>query len=396
MDFNNWTLEQYKEWLDMCTHCAACFARGPIVPHNWRKLPPHEWQSPLHKCPSFEYYNFKSHTGCGRLLLAAHTFANNAEISDDLINIAYSCTSCEVCNEICIVHKPFNAILALREEINERGLPLPAPLQDIYRNMESTHNMFGLEKRAKNLPALPTEGEDIYFTGCYTSYLLPEIARATIGVLKAGGINIAHLGEAERCCGEMAKQGGNRKLFKEMASHNVEAMKKAGAKRVIVSCAHGYKTWKTHYPPVVGELPFEVLHVSEVIAGLLKEGKIKFERTVNRKVTFHDPCFLRGENEEIREILRSIPGLEIGEMERYGRWSYCCGGGAKITLNCYPDFAAAVGTERVKEAKKAADNVVTSCPICFNQLRYTAGAEGIAITVQDLPVLVAEAMGIEY
>ncbi len=395
MDFNNWTLEQYKEWLDMCTHCGACYARGPIVPHNWRQLPPPEWSSPLNKCPSFEYYKFKSHTGCGRLLLAAATFAHNSAISDDLINIAYSCTSCEVCNEICLVHKPFNAILALREEINERGLPLPAPLSRIYEGMEKNHNIFGLEKRAQTIPDLPTEGEDLYFTGCYTSYLLPEIAKATIEVLKAGGINVAHLGEAEKCCGEMAKQGGNRTLFKEVAARNVEAMQKAGAKRVIASCAHCFKTLKVHYPAALGPLPFEVVHISEVFAGLLKEGKIGFDRKINKEMTYHDPCFLRGYNSSAREVLRSIPGLEIKEMERYGRWSYCCGGGAKIVLNCYPDFAAAVGTERIMEAKKAADHLVTACPICFNQLRYTANAEKIDIEVNDLSILVAEAMGIQ-
>jgi heterodisulfide reductase subunit D len=385
----------YKEWLDMCMHCGACHAKGPIVPHNWKMLPPPELCSPINKCPSYEYYKFKAYTGQGRLLLAADTFKNGSEISEDLINIAYSCTSCGICNEVCPTHAPLNVIWALREEINERGCPLPAPLGRIYEGMRDRHNIFGLEKRSSPLPALPTQGEDVYFTGCYTSYLLPESAHATIEVLKAGGINVAHLGEAERCCGEMAKQGGNRKLFKEMASRNVEAMKAAGAKQVIVSCAHCYRTWGTDYPAVLGDLPFEVVHIADLISGLVKEGKIAFDRKVSKKVTYHDPCFLRGHQDAPRNILKSIPGLEFQEMERYGRWSYCCGGGAKIALNCYPDFSAAIGKERIKEASDVADNVVTSCPVCFNQLRYAARTEGVEITVSDLAVLVAEAMGIK-
>ena len=396
MDFDNWTLEDYRKWLDMCTHCGACYARGPIVPHNWRELPPPIWSSPLHKCPSYEYYKFRSHTACGRLLLAAATFMTNSEISDDLINIAYTCTSCGVCNEICIVHRPLNVVLALREEINERGLFLPAPLQRIFQNLENNYNIFGLKQRTKPIIGLPQEGENFYFTGCYTSYLLPEIAEITIQILKTAGYEIAYLGNAERCCGEMAKQSGNRALFKKIASYNVELMKKAGAKRIITSCAHCYKTWKKDYPSVLGTSPFEIFHISELINDFLKKGKIKLWHNINKKVTFHDPCFMRGYNNEIfRKILQSIPGLKIVEMERYGRWSYCCGAGGKISLNCYPDFAYAIGIERIKEAKDVADNVVTACPVCFNQFRYIAQAEDIDIQIYDLTLLVAKSMGIK-
>lgn len=399
MDYNKWTLEQYKESLDSCMHCGGCSARGPINPHNHVELPPHEWQSPNNKCPSYEYYKFRSHTGMGRLLLTASTFRDGTPITDELTNIAYTCSTCGVCNEICPTHGPMNVILALRQEIVEQGKDLPAPLKDLYGNMDEKHNLFGLEKRAKSIPTLPKKGEDVYFTGCYTSYLLPKIEKANIEVLKAGGLDLAHLGEEERCCGEVAKQSGNLELFKKMAKDNVEAMKKAGAKRVIVSCAHCYKTWKTDYPNAVEEdLPFEVVHVTDLIADLIKEGKIKLDHKINKKVTFHDPCFLREDhkdNKAPREILQSIPGIETEEMERFGRWSYCCGAGGKIALNCYPDFAAAIGNERINEAKAAADNVVTACPVCYNQLRYTAEADNVDIEVNDISVLVAEAMGIE-
>ena len=70
-DYSQWTLDQYKESLDLCLNCGACYARGPIVPHNWRELPPPEWSSPLRKCPSFEYYKFRAYTGVGRVTLAA-------------------------------------------------------------------------------------------------------------------------------------------------------------------------------------------------------------------------------------------------------------------------------------------------------------------------------------
>lgn len=394
MNYDTWTLEMYKDWLDMCIHCGACHGRGPIEPHNWRTLPPPEFSSPDKKCPSYEYYKFKAYTGQGRLLLAADTFSNDKPISDDLVQIAYSCNSCGVCNEICPTHAPLNVILALREEINEQGCSLPAPLERISENMKNNHSIFGKKNSSKNLPDLPTEGEDVYFSGCYTSNILPKSAHAAIEILKAAGINVAYLGDAERCCGEVAKQGGNRTLFKEMAAHNVEAMKAAGAKRIIVSCAHCYKTWQRDYPALLGDLPFEVVHISELIADLLDEGKIKFNHEVSRKVTYHDPCFLRGMHGAARKILTNIPGLELTEMERYGRWSYCCGAGAKIALNCYPEFSAATGKERLDEALAAADQVVTACPVCHSQFTKTARAEKVEIEVHELSILAAEAMGI--
>src|SRR4030042_149641 len=111
------------------------------------------------------------------------------------------------------------------------------------------------------------------------------------------------------------------------ARYNVEAMKKAGAKRVILSCAHGYHMWKNDYPRYVGQLPFEVIHVTELLAKLLEEGKIAFRHEINGKITYHDPCFLGRHGkvyEQPRKVLKSIPGLELVEMERCGKWSYCC------------------------------------------------------------------------
>ncbi|MDR3253994.1 MAG: (Fe-S)-binding protein [Synergistaceae bacterium] len=397
MDFSKWTLDDYKSWLDICINCGACIGRGPICPHNNNSLPPDEWQSPDRKCPSLEYYHFTSHSAKGRLLNTGAVFRGDAEISDDMINQMYSCSTCGVCNEICKIYEPMNIILAMRQEIAEEGKALPEPLPELLGNMKEKHNLFGLEERAKALPELPAKGKDLYFSGCYTSYLLPKIACANARILQAGGLDLCHFGEEERCCGEVANQAGDQKLFKEMARHNVDSALEAGVERVICSCAHCCKTWKEAYPKALREeLPFKVYHVTEVLAELITEGKIKPERPVKKTVTFHDPCFLRSSaNAAPRTVLAAIPKLEIKEMPRHGRWSYCCGTGGKIALNCYPDFAAAIGSERLTEAKETADEVVTACPVCFNQMRYVAEADSVEIKVEDVSVLLAQSLGID-
>jgi len=397
-DYTEMELKDFKESVTLCLLCAACFYRGPIIPHNWRELPPHEWSSPLRKCPSFEYYRFRSYTAPGRLTLATLVFQDDFPITDDLIKIIYTCTGCGMCNEICPTYLPLYAIQAMREEVVGSGNALPKPLPEIVGNIEQFHNIFRRNIRARVLEGLPAKGEDVYFSGCYASYRVPNVAKATVEVLKTAGINIAHLGDEERCCGFVPRYAGNRSLLKELAVHNVEAMKKAGAKRVILSCAHGYSIWKNDYPKIVGDLPFKVIHIAELFAKLIDEDKIKFAKDIKQKITYHDPCFL-GRHlkvyDEPRKVLRSIPGTEIMEMERYGKWAYCCGAGAKITLNCYPNFAGAIAKERLFEAREVADTVVTSCPVCFDHMKNIAKKEKIELQIYDLPLLVAEAMDIQ-
>ena len=400
-EFKTWNLEQFKEWIDLCLHCGACYARGPIVPHNWRELPPHEYAAPHKKCPPFEYFKFKNYSPQGRQILASLIFNDRYEIDEEVIRSFFSCTSCAMCNEICIPYRPMYTVLAMRQEIVEKGFEIPGRLKKMTDNIQSSGNIFGRKKHPQTLKdfSLPETGEDIFYSGCYATYLQPETARASVKILKSAGVDIAHLGDKEGCCGEMLKQSGNMKLFKKTAVENVEQLQRAGAKRVIISCAHGYSTFKNDYtnPHVVGALPFEVIHITEMIASLLKEGRIKFSKKLNKTVTYHDPCFLGrqgGIYAQPREILAAVPGLTLKEMDRYGKWSYCCGAGGKVTLNAFPEMAKETGKERLLEAKAVADTLVTSCPTCLAHLKKTAETEGIDIEIVDLSMLVATAMGL--
>lgn len=379
--------------------CASCYYRGPVVPHNWLELPPPEWSSPLRKCPSFEYFKFRAYTAVGRGNLAMLIFDDKVfPITDDLIKIAYTCTSCGMCSEICPARQPLTAIWALREELVQRGVRRPKPLEKIEANIEKSNNIFGAKRLPKRLGGIPTRGEDIYFAGCTARFREPQVADATIKVMKAAGMDIASLGEREECCGFVPGHDGNTQLLEEKATRNVEALKEAGAKRVIVSCAQCYKVLRNDYPLIAGVLPFEVLHVAELFAKLIDEKKIEFTRDIKKKVAYHDPCFL-GRHckvyDEPRKVLERIPGIELAEMERNRRWSYCCGSGAKVTSSCYPEFTTATTKERLLEGKKAADTIVTACTTCFSHMGRVVRKEGMELEIYDLPLLVAEAMGIK-
>jgi len=258
-------------------------------------------------------------------------------------------------------------------------------------------NMFGATRPVKITEGIPTAGEDLYFAGCIARFQRPEVVEATVKVLRAAGINVADLGNDERCCGLIPGHDGNTPIFERMAAQNIDAFRKAGAKRVIVSCAHCYKTLRVDYRLIAGDLPFEVVHVAELFSRLMDEKRIRPTDAIDKKVTYHDPCFLGRYChilDEPRKVLGSIPGLELVEMERYGKWSYCCGSGTKITSACYPEFTAAVTKERLEEGKQAAGTIVTACNTCYHHMDKAAKQEGMGIEIIDLPMLVAKAMGI--
>jgi heterodisulfide reductase subunit D len=388
-----------NDWTLCATQCGACYYHGPIIPHNWLELPPPEWSPPSRKCPSFEFFKFKAYTGVGRGDLASIIFEDKAyPVTDDLIEVIYTCTGCGMCSEICYKLRPLTAIFAIREELVQRGAKLPEPLQKIDSNIDTLNNMFGAKKAPEIVKKVPAASEDLYFAGCVARFRKPEVVKATIEILKAGGIDIAYLGEEEKCCGLIPGHDGNTAILERKAAQNIDAFKNAGAKRIIVSCAHCYKTLKVDYKLIAGELPFEVVHVAEIFSRLIDEDKIRLTKKINKKITYHDPCFLGRYChvlDEPRKVLNSIPGLDLVEMEPHGKWSHCCGSGTKITSSCYPEFTAAITKWRLEEGKKAAHTVVTACTTCFSHMDKAVKKDGIELEIYDLPALVAEAMGIK-
>jgi heterodisulfide reductase subunit D len=216
-----------------------------------------------------------------------------------------------------------------------------------------------------------------------------------VGVLKAGGIDVAYLGEDEWCCGVPQLGDGNMELAEQIILHNIEALKAAGVKKVITSCAGCFHALKSEYPEIAGEIPFEVVHVTEVIAELIENGKLSLTKELSGKVTYHDPCHL-GRHEGVydapRTILNAIPGIEFTEMKRTKQKSWCCGGGS-IVSNVYPQLTADISKDRVLEAKETdADTIISACPSCETILT-TAGRKE-KVKVNDIVMLVAEAAGV--
>ena len=123
------------------------------------------------------------------------------------------------------------------------------------------------------------------------------------------------LGSGETCTGDAARRLGQEFLFHELAKQNVETLNSVGAKKIVVTCAHCFNTIANEYPQLGGH--YEVVHHTELLARLIKDGRIRPVGEVDAAVTYHDPCYLGRHNRVFdppRAILESVPGVRLTEM----------------------------------------------------------------------------------
>jgi heterodisulfide reductase subunit D len=315
------------------------------------------------------------------------------------MEIVYTCDTCGMCNSVCPTYHPVDTILALREVLVKKGARRPSAIEKIDQNIEKTGNMFGAKTATpKKLIDVPRTGKDIYFAGCNALFLKTDVVNASLKTLKAAGLNISCLGNKEKCCGFVPGHDGNTALLEKRAAENVKMMKEVGAERIIVSCSHCLKAWKIDYPKIDDSYRFEVVHIAELYCKLIEKGKLEFKKALNKKVSFHDPCYL-GRHSKVsfdvpRNVIKAIPGVELKEMQRNKKWSYCCGSGAKISSAVHPEMARATTKSRFEEAKKVADIIVTACTSCMVHMDKVIKKEDVDLKVYDLPGIVAEAMAL--
>jgi heterodisulfide reductase subunit D len=384
-------LEQMREMAFACTRCGACREK---------------YSSEMTRTPAFRVCPIREHDGgfehhCarGKLLIAQGLLEGELTWSQELIDLVYTDPDCGLCTWVCnsLPHlDPPQVWRAMRRDLVASGSGPPEPLQKKDASVRERRNTFGARTdrgRWSDGLNLPRRGELLYFAGCYASYPQTEIARATVAILRKAGTDPAYLAEQEWCCGVTQFHDGSVDIAEEVAAHNVAAIESSGARTVLTSCAECYKSLKLEYPAVLGELPFEVLHVSEVLAQMLGEGSISLHgELAEKKVSFHDPCHLGrhcGVYEPPRSVLRAIPGIELVEMQRHRDYAWCCGHGADMVSAMRPALAREIARDRMAEARAAgAQALVTACPRCVRGLSRADRD----MKVYDLTVAVARSM----
>jgi Fe-S oxidoreductase len=250
---------------------------------------------------------------------------------------------------------------------------------------------------AKDLAVKPyTEDmEVLYFVGCYLSYdpRMKKVATATANILNKAGVNFGILGDKESCCGESIRKTGAEDVFKNLAKGNIKTFIDNGVKKIIVSSPHCYHTFKNEYPEFM--VHFEVVHMNQYLLELINDGRLEIKGELPKTVTYHDPCYLGRHNgiyDEPRDVLKSIPGLELVEMADHGKNSLCCGGGGgRIWMDTPKEER--FSDIRLEQANEVGAQILaTSCPYCitnFEESRLNLVYEDV-LEIKDITEIVSE------
>jgi Fe-S oxidoreductase len=285
------------------------------------------------------------------------------------------CTTCNMCVSRCPRGVGITDIIRAARTIMVEYRMAPESLRVTMASLGSVGNPWGeeREKRANwvrdlEVSTFTKDNKLLYFPGCIPAYdpELGSIARATASILQKTKTNFGILGAKESCCGESARKAGNDSVFEHLAKSNIEAFKESGVKDIVVSSPHCYTTFKDEYPQFEGN--FNVMHSTQYLAKLVDKGKIKFKKKLNKKVVYHDPCYLgrhQGIYDEPRKVLKSIPGVELMDEVDSRENSLCCGGGgSRIFMETKKDerFSDILVKQTIG---MGAEILATACPYCI-------------------------------
>jgi Fe-S oxidoreductase/nitrate reductase gamma subunit len=397
-DIKDFTWKQLLD-LDACTNCGRCQDACPA------------WATGKPLSPRKVVQDLKVH-----MLQAASLQANPSDNAPALVGEApseaeiWACTTCAACQETCPVYvEHIVKIIDLRRNLVLAQSKMPETAQLMLRNMQSRgHPWAGIQSlrlRGDWISGLElkllAEGDNantLFWVGC-TGALVERNVEATLSmtrVLKAAGVDFAVLGEAETCCGDPARRAGYEFQFQIMAEQNIEIFKGHNIKEIITSCPHCYHTIKNEYPKYGGD--FKVVHYTQLIADLIRQGKLKLTKELNSRLTYHDPCYLgryNGVYLEPRWILQSIPKTKLEEMERSRNTSFCCGGGGGHMWIEEQPGTTKINQMRMEDVLKTrAGTVVTACPYCLQMFEESIEHKQVkdSLKARDLAEIVEAAM----
>jgi Fe-S oxidoreductase len=340
-------------------------------------------------------------------------------IVDDAIpyDAVWDCVTCGACVEACpVLIEHVDKIVGLRRNLVLEESRFPSELTGAFRNMEGPRNPWGQPPSARTewtrgLPfEVPTvaelaaspgglDGLDVlYWVGCAAAFdeRNKRVARAFVTCLEAAGVRFAILGQEESCTGDPARRMGNDYVFQILASGNVDTLNRyrMGERTIVTACPHCFNTIANEYGQLGGQ--FRVVHHSVYLQELLSEGRLALDGSgaLLRSVTFHDSCYMARYNDVIaapRDVLGSVPGVELREMERSGRNTFCCGaGGGRMWME--ETRGTRINAERTRQAlETGAETVATSCPFCMVMMRdgLADAAPAGDVTAQDIAELLA-------
>jgi len=322
---------------------------------------------------------------------------------DGIEDFMWGCSTCKFCVDRCPRGVEIIDVVTAIRNVYSGGGMLPQSLRAFVGSMSARGNPWSGDQEKRNdwarekYPLYSSDKEYLFWTCCTVCYdpRNVRLAKAAAEVLNQAGISWGLPQVEVNCCGESLKKVGDLDLFEKLKNNNLQYFNKKGITKIITVSPHCLTSFKKDY----GE-DYEVVHLSELIAGLVKEGKLTPKKDFGGlKVTYHDPCYLgrhSGVYDAPREVLKSIPGLHFVEMERNREQSMCCGGGGgglwmeKLKGERLSDL-------RIEEAMATGASVLaTSCPYCITMFEDSSRTLNVdeQIKIKDVTELFLESLDI--
>ncbi|MBV8712411.1 MAG: (Fe-S)-binding protein, partial [Solirubrobacterales bacterium] len=366
-------------------------------------------------------------TECGRCQDACPAFATGKVLSPKLVimglrdlvlaqnsdaplvpeavpaEMVWDCVTCGACVQACPVSiEHVDHIVDLRRHLVMVDASFPAEAEPMLRDVERASNPWGRpqsERAAwaaslgiKVLEPGDPAPEYLYWVGCASSFdeRAQRTAQATAKLLRSAGVDFAILGPRESCTGDPARRIGNEYVFQAFAEQNVETLNQAGITKIVTGCPHCFNTLANEYPDFGGD--YEVVHHSELLSRLVRDGRIKPSQATTEQITYHDSCYLARHNDVLeapRQIVSAVG--EPVEMRRSRKQTFCCGaGGAHMWME---ERAKPINEERVREAAATgAGTLAVACPFCTVMLDDGVQGAGAELRVVDVATLLSEAI----
>jgi Fe-S oxidoreductase len=379
----------WKGLLDMasCTECGRCQSQCPA------------WHTEKPLSPKLLIMAMRDHA-------LANVPSDKPIVGETIsLDVLWSCTTCGACvNECPVDIEHIDHIVNMRRFQVLVESEFPTELGGTFRNLEKAGNPWGANRTDRNAwiaecdfpiqvieGELPKSVEYLFWVGCAGAFeeRAKKTTKAVAELLYMAGVNFAVLGKRETCTGDPARRAGNEFLYQILSRENIETFKEVysnykGKKKVVVTCPHCFTTIGRDYKQQGYEL--EMVHHTQLLNALVKEGRLKPVNKVTNKLTYHDPCYLGRHNqiyEPPRELLEST-GIEVIEMPRNKERSFCCGaGGGRMWME--EKLGTRINLNRVDEAiATGAQEVAVGCPFCRVMVSDGVTGRGADVAVLDV------------
>ncbi len=339
---------------------------------------------------------------------AAASIENDSLIGDVITEEEiWACTTCRNCEDQCpVMNEHVDKIIDLRRYLVLTEGKMNPDAQRAITNIERQGNPWGMNRKeranwrdtledvkvptVKELKKAGEEFDILFFVGSMGSYdnRSQKIAQSFVQVMNKAGVKLAILGNEEKNSGDTPRRIGNEFLFQELANANIETFKKYDVKKIVTIDPHAFNTLKNEYSEF--GLDAEVYHHTELLAKLIREGKLTPKNHVDETITYHDSCYLGRYNnvyDAPREILKSIPGVMVVEPERKRETAMCCGAGGGL-MWMEEDTGTRINIARTEQLLETnATMISTGCPYCLTMIGDGTKAKEVDDKVQTLDVV---------